>query len=147
MKELYTEKSMHIGLLVVRVGMGLAMIFHGYPKLMGGAEKWEAIGSSLNYLGITWGHSTFGFLAGLIETLGGLLLILGLFHLPVVFFLWSTILVALIYKINVSDGFLGFAHPLEVSIIFLGLLITGPGNYSIDKIWNNNDSRNTNLKQ
>jgi putative oxidoreductase len=134
MKNLYTENSMHIGLLVVRVGMGVAMIFHGYPKLLGGAERWESVGSALNYLGITWGHSTFGFMAGLIETLGGLLLIFGIFHLPVVFFLLSTVLVALIFKINTSDGFLGFAHPLEVSIIFLGLLIAGPGNYSIDNI-------------
>lgn len=136
MKELYSEKSIHIGLLIIRIGMGIAMIFHGYPKLMGGTEKWESVGNAVSYLGINWGHTVFGFMAGFIETIGGILLILGIFHLPVVFFLWTTILVALIFRINVSDGFLGFAHPLEVSIIFLGLLVTGPGNFSIDKIRN-----------
>jgi putative oxidoreductase len=73
-------------------------------------------------------------MAGLIETIGGLMLIIGLFHLPVTFLLFSTLVVALISRINISDGFLGFAHPLEVAIVFLALFISGPGYFSLDKI-------------
>lgn len=134
MKTIYNEKSLHIGLLILRVGIGIAMIFHGYPKLLGGPQRWEAVGSAVKYLGINFGHQVFGFMAGLIETIGGLMLIIGLFHLPITFLLFSTLVVALISRINLSDGFLGFAHPLEVAIIFLALLVSGPGYFSLDKI-------------
>ncbi len=134
MKNIYDEKSVHIGLLILRIGIGTAMIFHGYPKLLGGPERWETIGSAVKYLGINFGHQIFGFMAGLIEAIGGILLIIGLFHLPVTFLLFLTLVVALISRINLSDGFLGFAHPLEVAIVFLTLLISGPGYFSLDKI-------------
>src|SRR5690606_41060423 len=62
---------------------GITMIaFHGLPKLMGGPELWTAIGGSMQNLGINFLPTAFGFSAGLIETLGSLLLILGLWTRP-----------------------------------------------------------------
>ncbi len=35
-------KTLDFGILVFRLGIGLMFIFHGYPKLVGGPEKWES---------------------------------------------------------------------------------------------------------
>ena len=36
------------GLLVLRVGIGVMFMVHGYPKLAGGAEKWAMLGGALS---------------------------------------------------------------------------------------------------
>ncbi len=41
------------GLFLLRVGIGLIFIRHGYPKLMGGQEEWLWLGSKMSHLGIT----------------------------------------------------------------------------------------------
>ena len=35
------------GLLILRVGIGVMFIIHGWGKLIGGTDKWEAIGSNV----------------------------------------------------------------------------------------------------
>ena len=36
----FLNKHRHIGLLVLRIGIGLMFILHGAPKLFDGPEKW-----------------------------------------------------------------------------------------------------------
>jgi putative oxidoreductase len=36
----------NLGLLIIRVGLGVMFIYHGYPKLMGGVKEWTELGGS-----------------------------------------------------------------------------------------------------
>ncbi len=45
---LLITKNKDLGLLILRIGVGLSMmIFHGFGKLKGGPELWEKIGGNM----------------------------------------------------------------------------------------------------
>lgn len=123
-----------IGLLVIRLVFGITMIaFHGLPKLMGGVELWTVIGSSMQNLGINFLHTAFGFSAGLIETVGSLLLILGLWTRPAAILLAVTMFVAMINHLAIGDGWSVASHAIEFLAVFVAFAIMGPGKWSVDK--------------
>ena len=43
----FLNKHRHIGLLVLRIGIGLMFMVHGAPKLFDGPEKWEKLGMAM----------------------------------------------------------------------------------------------------
>jgi putative oxidoreductase len=121
------------GLLIIRVGLGIMFIYHGYPKLMGGVKGWEHLGESMKYVGIHFLPAAWGFLAAVTELLGGFLLIVGLAFRPVCILLLINLIVAALMHFG-SGGDLGdAAHAIEDAIVFAGLIFTGPGKYSVDK--------------
>jgi putative oxidoreductase len=71
-------------------------------------------------------------MAGLAEAGGGLLLILGLFTRLACIPMLVTMIVALSGPLSRGEGFMGAAHALEDGVVFLALLITGAGRYSLD---------------
>jgi len=127
------EFRINIGLLFIRAGLGVVFIIHGYPKLFGGPERWEQVGSSMSNLGIDSFHIFFGFMAGFAEFVGGIFLIFGLLTLPALVLLISTMIVALITQIAREAGYPGIAHPLSLGIVFIALFMTGPGRFSADR--------------
>lgn len=121
------------GLLIIRVGLGIMFIYHGYPKLMGGLKGWEHLGGSMKYVGIHFLPVVWGFLAAATELLGGFLLLIGLAFRPVCILLLVTLIVATLTHFG-SGGDLGdAAHAIEDAIVFAGLIFIGPGKYSVDK--------------
>ena len=76
-------KYKNYGLWIIRVGLGILFIYHGYPKLFGGPHKWEGLGGAMGYMGIHFSPVAWGFLSAITETIGGLLVILGLAFRPV----------------------------------------------------------------
>jgi putative oxidoreductase len=72
------------------------------------------------------------YLAGSAEFFGGIALILGILTRPTTAVLAFTMLVALIFHLNKGDKFIAYSHAVESGILFLSLLITGPGKFSID---------------
>lgn len=126
-------KYTSVGLLIIRLGIGAMMIVHGYPKLIGGPEKWSAIGGTMSNIGITQFPVFWGFMAAVTEAFGGLLLILGLAFRPACLFLLFTMIMAAVTHIVGGDGIAGASHPIELASLFLGLFIIGPGKYSVDK--------------
>lgn len=127
-------KYKDLGLLILRIGLGLSFIFlHGYPKLVGGPETWEAVGSAMNNVGINFYPTAWGLMAGVVEALGGLFLLLGLFYRPVCLFLAFTMLVAGMNHLAMGDGLMGASHAFELLVVFIGLMFVGPGKYSVDK--------------
>lgn len=127
-------KYKDVGLLLMRIGLGLAfIIFHGYPKLAGGPEMWAGIGSTMSNLNIHFFPTFWGFMAALAEGLGGLFLLLGLFYRPTCIILLFTMLMATSYHLAAGDGIAVASRALEMAIVFLGLTFIGPGKYSIDK--------------
>lgn len=127
------EKYRDVGLLVVRLGFGLGFIyFHGWAKLTGGPELWAGVGGAMSNFGIGFGHTFFGFLAALAETLGALLFAAGLFFRPACAALCFTMFVATVNHIGTGVG--SPAHAFKNMWVFLGLMMIGPGKYSLDEL-------------
>ncbi|NGP89552.1 DoxX family protein [Fodinibius halophilus] len=122
-----------VGLLILRIGLGIMFIIHGYPKMFGGPEVWSEIGTAVQYLGIDFAPMFFGFMAGVTEFFGGIFLILGLFFSPTVFFLLVVMLVAAAQHLGAGDSFASYSHSIEMGVVFLSLIFIGPGTYSLDK--------------
>jgi putative oxidoreductase len=123
----------NFGLLVIRVGLGIMFIYHGYPKLMGGEKTWAQIGGATKYIGIHFWPVFWGLLCALVETVGGALLILGLAFRPVCFLLLINLMVAAAAMLGEGQGIGGAAEAIEDAIVFAGLIFVGPGKYSVDK--------------
>lgn len=126
-------KYRDMGLLILRVGIGIMFLYHGIPKLSGGPEKWEKLGMAMNYVGIKFIPVFWGFMAAFSESFGGICIILGLFFRPACMLLTITMAVAAIMHIRKGDGLNVASHAIEGGIVFLSLILIGPGKYSIDK--------------
>lgn len=123
----------NIGLLIIRIGLGLMFMIHGYPKVFGGPEMWTSVGSATQYIGLDFAPMFFGFLAGITEFFGGLFLLLGFFFRPIAGCLMVVMLVAASSHIGQGDGFTTVSHSIELAVVFLGLIFIGAGKYSIDR--------------
>lgn len=126
-------KYRNTGLLIIRLGIGTMMMLHGFPKLAGGTEKWTAIGQSMSLLHITFLPVVWGFLAAATEFFGGFLFLLGLAYRPVCLALTFVMAVAATSNLSEGGGVLDASHPIELGILFIGMIFIGPGKYSVDK--------------
>jgi len=120
------------GLLLLRLGIGFMFVLHGYPKLLGGPERWEGVGGAMANFGISFAPAFWGLMAALSETFGGLFLALGVFSRPACLVLLSTMIVATLHHLNRGDGIVGASHAIESAILFAALFIIGPGKYRLD---------------
>ena len=75
-----------MGNLILRMGIGLLFIMHGYPKVMAGPERWEALGNTMQGFGIKFAPILWGAAASFSEFIGGVLLVIGLLVRPSAFF-------------------------------------------------------------
>ncbi len=125
------------GLLILRVGFGLMFMVHGWPKIVGGPEFWTGLGSAMGYIGIHFLPEFWGFMAALSEFGGGVLLIAGMFTRTASSLMLITMLVASVKHLAGGDGIAGASHALESGIVFLYIIITGPGKLSADRFWMN----------
>lgn len=126
-------KFKNTGLLLIRLGLGILFILHGYPKLLGGPELWTGVGSAMGNLGISFMPMVWGLAAALAETVGGICLLLGLFFRPMAIIMAFTMVVAALSHISRGEGIDGASHALEMCSVFIGLAFVGPGKYSVDK--------------
>jgi len=122
----------NFGLLIIRVGLGIMFVYHGYPKLLGGQKMWTQLGESTKYVGIHFLPMVWGLLCAIVETVGGLLLVLGLWFRPVCILLFINLFVATAAQFA-GGGLQEAAHPIEDAIVFAGLIFLGPGKFSVDK--------------
>lgn len=123
----------NLGLLVIRLGFGAGFIwFHGLPKLAGGWERLAATGRAMSNFGVAAAPEWWGLTAAIIEAGGGLLLAAGLFFRPTAFLLLCVMVVAATNHIVSGQG--TPAHALKNACLFAGLVLTGPGAYSLDRL-------------
>ena len=120
------------GLLVARVGLGLMFIGHGWPKMVGGPQRWEKLGAAMANLGIDFAPTFWGFMAAFAEVVGGAMLAVGFLSRPALVLLFITMVVAAIRHAVAGDGFKGYSHATEAAITFAGLFLIGPGRFSLD---------------
>jgi putative oxidoreductase len=130
----FLAKYRDTGLLIMRIGLGVAFLIHGLPKLVGGPKMWTGLGKSMAHIGIDFFPVFWGFMAAVAEGIGGLLLILGLFYRPVCLLLAFTMLIAtLTLAAPKGRDFKDYSHPLKLVFVFVGMACIGPGRFSIDK--------------
>ncbi|MGX1901665.1 putative oxidoreductase [Thermolongibacillus altinsuensis] len=129
---------MHIGLLIIRLVVGLTFVGHGAQKLFGwfGGYGLKGTGGWLESIGLKPG-TTMALLAGLAEFVGGLLFALGLFTPFAAFLIAATMIVA-IAKVHAPNGFWvtqnGFEYNLVLIAVVVGIALIGAGDYSLDAI-------------
>jgi putative oxidoreductase len=96
----------------------------------------------MSMFGIHSHYGVFGCMSALTESLGGLLIVLGLWFRPAAFFLCGNMLVACATMwhggpFGTQDGFgawlQGFAMPFVFGMTFLALLLLGPGRFAVGK--------------
>ena len=114
---------------LLRIGAALLFMQHGLQKLFG---MFGGFGGTPGNTAPLW--SQMG-LAGVLETFGGLLLLLGLFTRPVAFLLAGEMLVAF-FQAHLPRGGVplenGGEVPLLYMLVFLFLLGNGAGPASLD---------------
>jgi putative oxidoreductase len=142
MKLAFLGNYRDFGLLFLRLGLGAAFVMHGGPKLFGGPEVWEGLGRAMAHVGIDVLPVFWGFMAAFAECVGGLFVILGLFFRPAVILLAITMAVASAKHLAEDppkgrsrwEQFqLVTSRPMELCVVFVGLIFVGPGRFSIDK--------------
>lgn len=127
-------KSKDIGLLIIRVVLGVTMIaFHGIPKITGGVEMLEKIGGSMRYIGINFLPVVWGGAAAAVEIVAAGLFILGLWTRPASVLLAVTMLVATVYHLGEGHGLARSSHTIELLAVFVAFIFMGAGRYSVDK--------------
>jgi len=124
-------KNLDIGLLILRIGIGLAFLGHGIPKLVAGPPVWEKLGGAMALLGVTWAPDFWGFMAAFAEAAGGLSLILGLLLRPFLIMLLFEMLLASYMHLHMGQGFNAASNALQMVVVFAALLVTGAGRYSL----------------
>ena len=134
----YSEGQKNFGLLLLRIGIGAMFVLHGYPKLIGGPEKWESLGKAMGNIGIHYVPVVWGFMAAITECVGGLLLMLGIMFRPISFLLMFTMIVAATTHFDQNNTLMKNAmsssHSIKCAILFLSLLFIGPGSYRLQKV-------------
>ena len=127
---------MDIGLLALRLVLGLTLAAHGAQKLTGwfGGGGLRGTGQFLEGMGFVPGRRAALF-AGLAEAGGGLLLAVGLLT-PAASAAFLAVMLVAIFTVHLPNGFFsqngGYEYNLVLAIAALSLAFTGPGSLSLD---------------
>jgi putative oxidoreductase len=131
----FFDRYKDFGVSLIRVGLGITFIsVHGLPKITGGPEQWARTGKAMGNIGITFYPEFWGFMAGITELIGGLLLVLGLFVRPASAFIAFVLVMAVTQHFVRLDPWNRVIYPVEMLSAFIAFIFIGAGKYSIDYI-------------
>lgn len=131
----FLSKFSDFGLLILRLGIGVAFIFvHGWSKIFGGPELWTKLGGAMANFGITFAPTFWGFMAAFSEFGGGIFLVLGLFTRYTSAFMAFTMAVAMAQHLIKHDPWNRVIYPFEMLVVFILLIFIGAGKYSLDSL-------------
>ena len=119
-----------LGLLILRCVLGIIFVMHGYPKL---TQSTAAMQGMFVQHGLP---GQFVYVAGVLETFGGLLLILGLFARGAALLLAIEMGVA-IAKVHAVHGIMAlrdYEFPLTLAAAALAIAVVGAGVLSADHL-------------
>jgi putative oxidoreductase len=125
-----------VGLLVLRLVLGVIFIGHGAQKLFGsfGGPGLKGTAGFFEQLGIKPPY-LMAVLAGLAEFVGGILVILG-FLTPLAALALIVVMIVAVLTVHLENGFFvtngGYEFNLALAGMALTLLIVGAGAYSLD---------------
>ncbi|RST76115.1 DoxX family protein [Siminovitchia acidinfaciens] len=127
---------MSLGLLLIRLVIGILFIGHGAQKLFGwfGGHGLKGTGGWFESIGMKPGVS-LALLAGLAELIGGILFALGLLT-PLAGVIIAGTMVMAIVKVHGSNGLWatsnGYEYNLTLLVVAIGIALIGPGQYALD---------------
>jgi putative oxidoreductase len=130
-------QTLSIGLLLMRIVVGLIMAAHGASKLLGwfGGYGLRGTGEFFVQLGFQPGPA-FAAAASLSEIISGLLVALG-FLGPIGPALMVSVMIVAMITVHLGQGLLapkGIEVPLLYAVAAFGLALTGFGEYSVDAL-------------
>lgn len=112
----------------------------GFTFSLHGLQKWFGFFGGLGGRGAHAAVGSMMWTAGVIESVGGLLIILGLFTRPVAFLLCGEMAVAY-FRQHAPQGFWPIRNGGELAVlycfIYLYLVTSGPGPISLDRVFRN----------
>ena len=126
----------NIGLLIIRLVVGLLFVGHGAQKLFGwfGGYGIKGTGGWFESIGIKPGV-TMALLAGLTELIGGILFTVGLLT-PLAGIMIAGTMVMAIVKVHAPNGLWatenGYEYNLILIAVTIGVALTGAGQYALD---------------
>ncbi|WP_171644715.1 DoxX family protein [Paenibacillus phytorum] len=129
---------MALGLLIIRLVIGLSFAAHGSQKVFGwfGGYGPKGTGGFFDSIGIKPGV-LMAVLAGLAEIAGGLLFAAGLWT-PLGAALIVLIMLGAIIKVHAKNGYWvtsnGYEYNLTLIAIAVGVALIGAGEYSLDAL-------------
>ncbi|MEY2194713.1 DoxX family protein [Neobacillus sp. BF23-41] len=127
---------MSIGLLIIRLVVGVSFMAHGAQKLFGwfGGYGLKGTGGWMESLGMKPGVM-MALMAGFAELMGGLLFTLGLLT-PLAGIMIAATMVMAIVKVHASNGYWatqnGYEYNLTLIAVVIGIALSGPGKYALD---------------
>jgi len=134
----------HLGLLILRLGLGTIFVCLSYPQLLAGKETWHEMGqAAMEPIGVTFGFVIWGFLGVISMLAGGVFIAIGVAFRPsALCLLVTTVLIAfmrydggqaLAPGLPIPSGELapGYASAIGAAVASLALLISGSGDYAI----------------
>jgi putative oxidoreductase len=130
--------AVSIGLLALRLVIGLAMAAHGSQKLFGwfGGHGLAGTGGFFEMLGFRPGRA-FAFAAGATEAVSGVLVALG-FLGPVASALMLSVMIVAAVTVHWKNGFFAASNGIETTVLFgvaaVALAFTGFGAFSLDAL-------------
>lgn len=117
-------------LSVLRIIAGFGFSLHGFQKIFGVLGGAGGSGQPAAMFTLPW-------IAGILELVGGLLILVGLFTVPVAFVLSGEMAVAY-FMAHLPKGFWPVLNGGELAMIycflFLYLFAAGPGPWSLDRL-------------
>lgn len=129
---------MDLGLLLIRLVVGLLFVGHGAQKLFGWFDGYgpKGTGGWMESIGIKPGVLV-AVAAGLMELTGGVLFAAGLLT-PVAALLLVLTMLGAIVKVHARNGLWvtanGMEYPLVLIVVAIGVALIGAGAYSLDAI-------------
>jgi len=127
-----------LGLLLLRVALGIIFIYHGYPKLLHQGAGMQGFFVQHGLPGY------FVYVAGILEVFGGGLLILGLFARAAGLLLAGEMVVA-IWKVHSGGGVMdvhAYEFPLMMATGSFAIAAVGAGMISLDwPLWESSGGR------
>lgn len=114
----------NIGLLLIRIAVGGVFLAHGIQKL----GNMDTIVSFFGQIGIS---AFFAWVVAIVETLGGLAILLGVLMVPSGILLAIVALFAIIYVRWRMGFFGGWEYEITLLISAIALATTGPGKYAV----------------
>jgi putative oxidoreductase len=118
------------GLATLRVALALIFIYHGYPKLVRADAMMREFFVQHGF------PSYFVGLAGILECVGGGLLLIGLFTRPAALLLAAEMGIA-IWKVKLVHGVFAvseYQFELALAAACVALATVGPGSLSVDHV-------------
>jgi putative oxidoreductase len=125
---MYLEKISTLAPFPIRIMAGIAFILHGLPKF----ENLQGTQGFFASVGIP---ADLALLIGLLEVIGGVLLIVGLIT-RITSILFTIEMICAVLIVKADNGFMGqggFEVDLLLMSISISLLLSGPGRISIER--------------